>query len=57
MLFQIDGDVESVCALADLLSSASPNSSIGLNHSTLGNTKFIVTLLGRFWALHGREMI
>jgi hypothetical protein len=39
MLFQIDGDVESLSTIADLLSSASPDSWFGLNHSLLGNTK------------------
>jgi IS1 family transposase len=39
VLFQIDGDVESLSTIADLLSSASPDSWFGLIHSLLGNTK------------------
>jgi hypothetical protein len=41
MLFQIDGDVESLSTIADLLSSASPDSWFGLNHSLLGNTQIL----------------
>jgi hypothetical protein len=37
LLFQIDGDVESVSAIAHLLPSASPDSLFGLNHSYLSN--------------------
>lgn len=40
LLFQIDGDVESFSAIAHLLSQASTNSSLGLNHSALGNADF-----------------
>lgn len=37
MLFQIRRDVKNFSTVADLLSPASPNSSISLNHSVLGN--------------------
>jgi len=39
LLFQIDGDVESVSAIAHLLPSASPDSLFGLNHSYLSNAE------------------
>lgn len=57
LLFQIDGDFEAFRAIVHLLSQASTDSSIGLNHALLGNAEFYEVYVKLDWGIDCLKLI